>query len=100
VPEAVIGELGRLEKKAGPKRSLLAKTALELAKRKFKILPAAGKEIFNVDEWIIDYATRNKCAVATIDANLRKRLVSNGIYVITLSKDRMLLANPQRDDQI
>ena len=36
VPDIVVGELERLEQKAGPKRSTLAKTAIELTRAKFK----------------------------------------------------------------
>ena len=99
VPDIVVEELERLEKKAGPKRSILAKTAVQLCRTKFKIIPLARNA--HVDDSIIDYAAREKCAVATIDTNLRRRLVANGVLVVTLSKDRMLLANPrQEQDQL
>jgi uncharacterized protein len=98
IPEIVIDELERLVEKAGPKRSTLAKTALEVAKLKsnFKIVTVAKAK--HVDDSIIDYATRNKCAVATIDTALRRRLISNKVLVLTLSKDRLIVANAK--DQI
>ena len=98
IPEIVIDELERLVEKAGPKRSTLAKTALEVAKLKsnFKIVTVARAK--HVDDSIIDYATRNKCAVATIDTALRRRLISNKVLVLTLSKDRLIVANAK--DQI
>lgn len=96
VPDIVIGELTKIAKKAGPKRSMLAKTALDLAAGKFKIVAIHNSG--HVDDLMIEYALRKKCAVATVDTNLRKRLVSNGIIVITLSKDRMLVANPHIND--
>src|SRR5213594_3173129 len=74
VPDIVKGELERLVEKACPKRSTLAKTALELAKSKFKTV-AVGKAR-HVDDSIIEYAVAHKCAVATIDTNLRRRQVS------------------------
>lgn len=98
VPTTVIEELERIERKAGPKRSLIAKTALQLANSKFRIVEVSRAG--HVDDSIVEYAVKNKCAVATIDTNLRKRLVSNDVLVITLSNDRMLLANPRSEDQI
>jgi rRNA-processing protein FCF1 len=98
VPDIVKGELERLAEKAGPKRSNLAKTALELAKAKFKTVAVAKAR--HVDDSIIEYAVRHGCAVATIDTNLRRRLISNEVLVLTLSRDRLVVANPkpkQRD---
>ena len=98
VPDIVIGELERLMEKAGPKRSTLAKTALEVTRLKnnFKVVTVAKAR--HVDDSIIEYATRNKCAVATIDTALRRRLIANEVLVLTLSKDRLIVANPK--DQI
>lgn len=91
VPDVVMHELERLEQKSGPKRSMLARTAIQLASSKFRIVVI--RKAKHVDESIIEYATANHCPVATIDTNLRKRLISNGILVLTLSKDRLLIAN-------
>lgn len=98
VPDIVVEELDRLHKKAGPKRSMIAKTAAELCRARFQIvsLPKAA----HVDDSIIDYAVSNNCAVATIDTNLRRRLISNRVLVLTLSSDRLLIANPQQDDHL
>lgn len=93
VPDIVIDELQRLEQKAGPKRATLAKTALELTKAKFKQV-RVGRAA-HVDDSIVEYALRNKCAVATIDTNLRRRLIANEILVLTLSRDRLIAANPK-----
>jgi uncharacterized protein len=93
VPDIVEAELERLAQNAGPKRSRLAKTALEIAKRKFPkvhVLPAR-----HVDDSIIEYAMGQKCAVATIDTNLRRRLIANKVLVISLSKDNLIIANPK-----
>ena len=101
VPDIVIGELERLKEKAGPKRSTLAKTALEVAEVKnFKVVAVAKAQ--HVDDSIIEYAIREKCAVATIDTALRKRLIANEVLVLTLSKDRLIIANPKLNpkDQI
>lgn len=93
VPDIVIGELERLKDKAGPKRSTLAKTAIELAKTKFHIVPVAPAR--HVDDSIIEYAMKDKCAVATIDTNLRRRLIANEVLVLTLSRDKLVVANPK-----
>jgi uncharacterized protein len=93
VPDIVIGELERLEQKAGPKRSTLAKTALELIKARFKQVVVGRAS--HVDDSIVEYALRNKCAVATIDTNLRRRLIASEVLVLTLSRDRLIVANPK-----
>ena len=93
VPDIVETELERLAQNAGPKRSRLAKTALEIAKSqlpKVHFLPAR-----HVEDYIIEYAMTQKCAVATIDTNLRRRLIANKVLVISLSKDNLIIANPK-----
>lgn len=93
VPDIVIGELERLAEKAGPKRSTLAKTAIELTKAKFRKVKVGQAQ--HVDDSIVEYALREKCAVATIDTNLRRRLIASEILVLTLSRDRLVVANPK-----
>jgi uncharacterized protein len=93
VPDIVEGELESLAQNAGPKRSRLAKTALELAKAKFKTVAVATAK--HVDDSIIEYAMVQKCAVATIDTNLRRRLIANQVLVLSLSEDNFIVANPK-----
>jgi rRNA-processing protein FCF1 len=93
IPDIVQEELERLAQNAGPKRSRLAKTALELARAKFKAVALAPAK--HVDDSIIDYAIAQKCAVATIDTNLRRRLISNQVLVLSLHKDNLIIANPK-----
>jgi rRNA-processing protein FCF1 len=93
VPDIVEDELERLTEKAGPKRSTLAKTALDLAKAKFRTVAVSRAR--HVDDSIIKYAVKHKCAVATIDTNLRRRLIANEVLVLTLSRDRLIVANPK-----
>ena len=93
VPDIVEGELERLAQNAGPKRSRLAKTALELAKAKFKTVTVAPAK--HVDDSIVEYAMAQKCAVATIDTNLRRRLIANQVLVLSLSEDNFIVANPK-----
>jgi rRNA-processing protein FCF1 len=93
IPDIVQEELERLAQNAGPKRSRLAKTALELARAKFKAVALAPAK--HVDDSIIEYAIAQKCAVATIDTNLRRRLISNQVLVLSLHKDNLIIANPK-----
>lgn len=92
VPDIVVEELGRLAEKAGPKRSTLAKTAIELTAAKFRQVKVGRAS--HVDDAIVEYAMSTKCAVATIDTNLRRRLIANEVLVLTLSRDRLIVANP------
>jgi len=93
VPDIVEAELERLAQNAGPKRSRLAKTALEIARTKFLKVPVPPAR--HVDDAIIEYAMIQKCAVATIDTNLRRRLIANQVLVLSLSKDNLIVANPR-----
>jgi uncharacterized protein len=93
VPDVVKEELERLVQNAGPKRSRLARTALELARAKFNTVPVVPAK--HVDDSIIEYAMAQKCAVATIDTTLRRRLIANQVLVLSLSKDNLIIANPK-----
>lgn len=95
VPDIVIEELRSLQIKTAPKRSVCAKTAIDLSYSKFKIveIPKVGC----VDEDLIEYAKRSRCAVATIDRNLRNKLIANDTLVITLSKNRLVVANSNKE---
>jgi len=88
IPSIVIDELNNLVSTASAKRANAAKLALELAKR-FKTIALEGK---GADEVIIDYASKHRCYVATIDNVLKNKLKNNGIDVITLVKDRIIVA--------
>jgi uncharacterized protein len=93
LPDIVEGELEKLAENAGPKRSGLARTALEIARAKFRTVAVAPAK--HVDDSIVEYAMANKCTVATIDTNLRRRLIANDVLVLTLSKDNLIIANPK-----
>jgi rRNA-processing protein FCF1 len=70
VPTIVIDELKILQQKAGPKRSMIAKTAIEISQTKFKVIEIVKSR--HVDDAIIEYAIKHDCAAATIDSDLRK----------------------------
>lgn len=92
VPTFVLEELYSIEKKSGPKKSMFAKTAIRISKLKFEIKDIG--ESINVDNEILDYATKNrKYAVATLDSDLLKRLRMADVTTFTLSKNKMIIAN-------
>ena len=98
VPSIVIDELKRLQQKAGPKRSMIAKTALDISHVRFKVIETVKSR--HVDDAIVEYALRHKCAAATIDTALRKRLIKNNVLVITISNNRLIIANSRDNEQI
>src|SRR5579884_3209506 len=108
VPDIVIDELRRLKKRAGPKRSIAARTAIDLSLSRFKVInliPADGEKEkesmeksvpkpVQVDDYIANYAVTNRCPVATIDSRLRNRLLAGGTLVLTLSKNKLVVMQP------
>ncbi|MGB7639275.1 MAG: PIN domain-containing protein [Nitrososphaeraceae archaeon] len=97
IPDIVISELEYLEYKTGPKRSSAAKTAIGISYSKFRIVKVTSSE--HADEAIIEFAVTHKCAAATIDKGLRRRLILSGVLVLTLSKNRLIIANPKPENQ-
>ncbi len=92
VPSFVLDELNSIERKSGPKKSMIANTAIRISKLKFEIMEIGKSR--NVDNDILDYVKRNrKFAVATLDGILLNRLRTADITTITLSKNKMIIAN-------
>lgn len=92
VPTFVLDELDLIEKKSGPKKSMIANTAIRISKLKFEIKDIGKSK--NVDKDILNYATRNKrFGVATLDGKLLSRLKMAEVTTITLSKNKMMIAN-------
>jgi rRNA-processing protein FCF1 len=90
VPDIVIDELKQVENKVGPKKAMIAKTAIDVSYSKFEIIKLPRSR--RVDDAILEYAKKSNCAVATVDTNLRNKLIANNILVITLSKNRLVVA--------
>ncbi len=88
IPTIVIDELKNLATTSTAKRANAAKLALELVKR-FKTVEVHGG---SADEVIVDYASNHRCYIATIDNALKDKLKNNGIDVITLVNDRIIVA--------
>lgn len=92
VPSFVLDELISVERKSGPKKSMIANTAIRISKLKFEIMDIGKSK--NVDNDILNYVTRNrKFAVATLDGILLNRLKTVDVTTITLSKNKMIIAN-------
>ena len=92
VPSFVLDELDSVERKSGPKKSMIANTAIRISKLKFEIMDIGKSK--NVDNDILNYVTRNrKFAVATLDGILLNRLRTANVTTITLSKNKMIIAN-------
>jgi rRNA-processing protein FCF1 len=92
VPSFVLDELNSVERKSGPKKSMIANTAIRISKLKFEIMDIGKSK--NVDNDILNYVTRNKkFAVATLDGILLNRLRTVDVTTITLSKNKMIIAN-------
>ena len=98
VPDIVIDELKHLERTSGPKKSMMAKTAIEISSSRTKIVRVAKSR--HVDDAIVNYAIDHNCAAATIDRNLKKRLLANDILVITLSNNILRVMGPVVEEKI
>lgn len=95
VPSGVIAELEGMKSRVGQKRSRMAETAISIANANFEVR-SIGNHDSKVDDLLTEYATRSKCAVATMDQVLLRRLIGNDVLVITFVKDRMIVANHYR----
>lgn len=92
VPTFVLDELDSIERKSGPKKSMIAKTAICISKLKFEIRDIGKSK--NVDNKILNYVTKNRrLAVATLDSKLLNSLKMADVTTITLSKNKMIIAN-------
>lgn len=92
VPTFVLDELESIERKSGPKKSMIAKTAICISKLKFEITDIGKSK--NVDNEILNYVTKNRrLAVATLDGKLLNSLKTADVTTITLSKNKMIIAN-------
>ena len=92
VPTFVLDELDLVQKKSGPKKSMIANAAIRISKLKFEIKDIGKSR--NVDNDILNYASKNKrFGVATLDGKLLIRLKMAEVTTITLSKNKMIIAN-------
>jgi rRNA-processing protein FCF1 len=85
VPQVVINELSELEKKPEKKQDI------ELTRnyiKSFKIIPMDGSF---ADKELIDYVSKNRVIVATMDRELKKQIKSNGSSVMSFSNNKIIL---------
>ena len=92
VPTFVLDELELIKKKSGPKKSMIANTAIQISKLKFEIKDIGKSK--NVDNEILNYTIKNRrYGVATLDGILLNRLRDAEITTITLSKNKIIISN-------
>lgn len=77
---------------------MIAKTAIHISRSKSKIIQVANFR--HVDDAIFNYAMSHNCAAATIDRNLKKRLLINNILVFTLSNNILRIVTPVVEEKI
>ncbi|MCP8323222.1 MAG: hypothetical protein L6N96_03490 [Candidatus Methylarchaceae archaeon HK02M2] len=83
-----IKELEAISKGSSIKRSKFAKLALNFA-RKLEHIDYTSEG--TVDDRILECALEKKLIVATMDAELRRKLRAIGLPVITLKRDRIMI---------
>ena len=71
----------------------MARTALSLIGSKFNLINLPHSKY--ADEAIIKYSSSHNCAVATIDRELKTRLIKNKVLVITLRDNKLIIGNPK-----
>jgi rRNA-processing protein FCF1 len=91
IPNIVAEELKHLERYSGPKRSRMARAALSLIGSKFNLIDLPLSKY--ADESIIKYSSCHNCAVATLDRELKNRLIKNKVLVITLRDNKLIIGN-------
>jgi rRNA-processing protein FCF1 len=92
VPTFVLDELELIKKKSGPKKSMIANTAIQVSRLKFEIKEFGKSK--NVDNEILNYAIKNRrYGVATLDGILLNRLKDAEVTTITLSKNKIIIVN-------
>ena len=85
VPQVVINELSKLEKNPEKKQDI--QSTLNYIK-KFKIVPILGSF---ADKELLDYVSKNRVIVATMDKELKKQIKNNGSSIISFSNNKIVL---------
>ena len=87
VPQVVKNELFELEKKSEKKQDI--QSTLNYIKN-FKIIPILGSF---ADKELIDYVSKNRVIVATMDRELKKQIKNNGSSIMSIHNDKIVLEN-------
>jgi hypothetical protein len=85
VPQVVKNELLQLEKIPEKKQEI--KSTLDYIKN-FKIISILGSF---ADKELINYVSKNRVIIATIDKELKKQIKNNGSSIISFSNNRIIL---------
>ena len=85
VPQVVRNELLELEKKPEKKQDI--KSTLNYIKN-FKTISILGSF---ADKELIDYVSKNKVIVATMDKELKKEIKNHGSSIMSFSNNRIIL---------
>ena len=85
VPQVVRNELLELEKK--PEKTQDIQSTLNYIKN-FKTIQITGSF---ADKELINYASKNRVIVATMDKELKKQIKNNGSSIMSFSNDRIIL---------
>ena len=85
VPQVVINELAVLEKKPEKKQDIQSTRNYI---KSFKIIPIQGSF---ADKELLDYVSKNRVIVATMDKELKKQIKSNGSSIMSFSNNKIIL---------
>jgi len=91
VIEPVVKELEKIIAHGGVKERKAAKLALELVKKKCRIIEISLSPDKSVDDLLLEIALREGFIVATNDRELRRRLREAGILEIYFREEKQLL---------
>ena len=87
VPQVVINELSVLEKKPEKKQDI---ESTQNYIKSFKIIPIQGSF---ADKELLDYVSKNRAIVATMDRELKKQIKNNGSSIMSIHNDKIILEN-------
>ena len=85
VPQVVKNELLELEKNPEKKQDI--QSTLNYIKN-FKIIPILGSF---ADKELLDYVSKNRVIVATMDRELKKQIKNNGSSIVSFSNNKIVL---------
>lgn len=85
VPQVVKNELSELAKKPDKKQDV--ELTQEYIKN-FQIVPISGTF---ADKELLDYVSKNRIIVATMDKELKKQIKNNGSSIMSFSNNRIIL---------
>ncbi len=85
VPQVVKNELSELIKKPEKKQDI---QSTQNYIKNFKTIPILGSF---ADKELLDYVSKNRIIVATMDRELKKQIKNNGSSIMSFSNDKIIL---------